>query len=96
MLPLPSVAGAKPHPVEPPPPPTACAVAGGALVLAGIEGARGRRLDPDVELFVTAFGNAFLFLAAIWLVTRDLDSLSSFLFHPPPAPLGGGGAPPPN
>ena len=92
------------HCVEPPRT-AGHAEAGWALLLAGIEGARGRRLDPDLEDLMTSFGTAFLILASIWLVTRDLDSLASFLSHPPPPPelpmaaMGGGSGPavpPPN
>ena len=82
------------------PPAAASAEAGWALLLAGIEGARGHRLDPDLEDLITSFGTTFLILASIWLVTRDLDSLASFLFHPPPPPelpmaaMAGGSGPP--
>lgn len=60
---------------------------GGALVLLGVERAQGRRLDQDVQDLVAAFGNAFLVLLGIWLVCRDLDTLGSHLFHPPPPAL---------
>lgn len=54
---------------------------GGALALLGVEAARGRRLDPDVEDLIAAFGNGFLVLMSIWLVTRDLDALGTLLFR---------------
>ena len=63
-------------PIAPPAP-----AAGGALVLAGVEAAQGRALDRDVRDLVAAFGNGFLVLLAIWMVTNDLEALGAWLFH---------------
>lgn len=50
-------------------------------MLLGLEAAQGRPLDRDVEDLITAFGNGFLVLLAIWLVTNDLESLGAALLR---------------
>ena len=58
-------------------------------MLLGVEQARGgARIDPDLEDFIASFGTALLILLFIWVVSKDLDALSMYLFHthpPPPA-----------
>lgn len=55
--------------------------AGGELALVGIEAAQGRSLDRDVRDIIAAFGNGFIVLLAIWMLTNDLEALGSFLFN---------------
>ena len=66
--------------------------AGSGLALLALERARGRPLDRDVEDLWAAFGQAFVILVLIWLVTSDLESLGAAFMRQvaaqPPAPPG--------
>lgn len=55
--------------------------AGGELALVGVEAAQGRSLDRDVRDLIAVFGNGFIVLLAIWMVTNDLEALGSFMFN---------------
>ena len=52
---------------------------GGALTLLGLEAIRKKPLSRETEDLIQYAGYAFLVLAAIWLVTRDLENLALFL-----------------
>ena len=49
--------------------------------MVGIEAAPGRSLDRDVRDIIAAFGNGFIVLLAIWMLTNDLEALGAFMFN---------------